>query len=212
MENKKAHAFVTGLWKENPVFAQLLGMCPTLAITNSVINGVSMGLATTFVMVASSFLVSLVRNGVPKQVRIATYVMIIATFVTVVDYIIKAVSVDISKALGPYVALIVVNCIILGRAEAFASRNKPWPSILDAAGSGFGFTLALICMGTIREVLGNGTFLGINLFGSHFQPWVIFVMPCGGFLVLAFLLLGVNVINERTKRHKLEQSKVGCHV
>ncbi len=187
--------FLKKLWEENPVFVQLLGMCPVLAVSNSVINSLSMGLATAFVLVCSSVLISLLRNHIPKQVRIATFIMIIATFVTVVEYIIQAISLDIHKALGAFVSLIVVNCIILGRAESFASKNTPGASLVDALGTGAGFTLAILAMGTIREVLGSGTLAGINLFGAGYQPWIIMILPGGGFFVLGGLLLAVNKIN-----------------
>ncbi|RMD87169.1 MAG: electron transport complex subunit E [Candidatus Dadabacteria bacterium] len=189
--------FIKGLWKENPVFVHLLGMCPVLAVSNSVINAVSMGLATTFVLVMSGILVSLLRNFIPKEVRIATFILIIATFVTMVDYIIQAISLDLYKALGAFISLIVVNCTILGRAEAFASKNPVIPSILDALGTGFGFTFAIFCMGAIREVLGNGSFAGIKLFGDSFEPWVVFVLPGGGFFVLGLLLLVYVAVNNK---------------
>jgi len=200
MSLRNTQIFASGLWKENPVLVQLLGMCPTLAVTNSVKNALGMGIATLFVLVASSLMVSLLRKAIPPQIRIAAYVMIIATFVTVVDYFIQAFSSDLHKALGAFISLIVVNCIILGRAEAFASRNTPGKSLLDALGSGTGFTLALFAMGTIRELMGNGSFLGYSVLGSQFEPWVIFVLPSGGFFTLAILLLLVNAINARIKK------------
>lgn len=196
-ENVSADDFVKGLWRENPVFVHLLGMCPVLAVSNSVVNAFSMGLATAFVVVMSSTLVSLLRRFIPKEVRIATYILIIATFVTVVDYVIQAISLDLYKALGAYIALIVVNCMILGRAESFASKNPVIPSILDALGTGIGFTFAIGCMGVIREILGNGTLLGIQLFGENFQPWVVLLLPGGGFFVLGVLLLVYTRIDNR---------------
>lgn len=196
----QASIFLNGLWKENPVFVQVLGMCPVLAVTNSVRNALAMGLSTMFVLVMSSTLVSLVRNIVPKQVRIATYILIISTFVTIVDYVIKAVSIPVYKALGPFIALIVVNCIILGRAEAFASKNSVLRSILDAAGMGLGFTFALLCLGSVREVLGAGSFLGVQLFGPNFEPWIIFLLPSGGFFTLGSWLLVFSLWKERKAR------------
>jgi len=193
---------LNGLWKENPVFVQVLGMCPTLAITNSVKNALAMGLSVVFVLVMSNALVAMVRKIVPKQVRIATYILIIATFVTMVEYIIKAMSIPLYKALGPFIALIVVNCIILGRAEAFASKNTVWKSILDGIGMGVGFTFALLCLGSVREVLGSGSFLGIQLFGPNFEPWVIFLLPSGGFLTLGTWLLLFGFLRERKARLK----------
>lgn len=195
--------FLKGLWKENPVFVQVLGMCPTLAVTNSVINAVVMGLATTFVLVMSSILVSSLRNVIPKQVRIATYILIIATFVTIADYIIPAVSVEVHKALGAFIALIVVNCIILGRAEGFASKNTVGKSILDALGMGLGFTFALLCLGVVREVLGNGTFAGFPVFGPAYEPWVVLVLPGGAFFVLGAWLMLFNWMAEVRKRRSV---------
>lgn len=195
-----ADNFLKGLWKENPVFVHLLGMCPVLAVSNSVINAISMGIATTFVLIMSSTLISLVRQYVPKQVRIATYIMIIATFVTVAEYIIQAISIEIHKSLGAFISLIVVNCIILSRAESFASRHKLLPSVLDAVGSGIGFIFAIFCMGAIREILGNGSFAGIPLFGPNFEPWIIMILPGGGFFVLGLLLLFFNWLTKRSKK------------
>jgi electron transport complex protein RnfE len=195
-----ADVFLKKLWEENPVFVQLLGMCPVLAVSNSVINALAMGLATTFVLICSSVLISLLRKHIPKQVRIATFIMIIATFVTLVEYIIQAISLDIHKALGAFISLIVVNCIILGRAESFASKNTPRASFIDALGTGTGFTLAILAMGSIREILGSGSFAGISLFGPGYQPWIIMILPGGGFFVLGALLLAVNKINQRRQR------------
>ncbi len=192
-------AFLKGLWRENPVFVQLLGMCPVLAVTNSVINSLVMGLATTFVLLMSNTLVSLLRHLIPKQVRIATYILIIATFVTVADYAIQAISLEVHKALGAFISLIVVNCMILGRAEAFASKNSLGKSVLDALGMGGGFTFAVLCLGVVREVLGNGTFAGISLFGPNFEPWIIMILPGGAFFVLSGWLLLFNWMRERMK-------------
>ena len=187
--------FLKGLWKENPVFVQVLGMCPVLAITNTVMNSIVMGLATTFVLVSSAVIVSATRSLIPKQVRIASYILIIATFVTMSDYIIKAVSLDAHRSLGPFISLIVVNCIILGRAEAFSSRNGIGASVMDALGMGAGFTLAILMLGVIRESLGSGTILGMPVFGASYEPWVIMILPGGAFFVLGFLLLGINRFN-----------------
>ncbi|HWP37971.1 MAG TPA: electron transport complex subunit RsxE [Gemmatimonadales bacterium] len=191
---------IRGIWRENPVLIQALGMCPTLAVTNSVANSLAMGLATLFVLVSSSFLVSSVRRLVPNEVRITTYVLIIATFVTIADMTLQAVVPTIHKALGAFVALIVVNCIILARQEAFASRHPVGRSVLDALGMGAGFTLALLLMGSVREVLGYGTFLGVPLFGPNFEPWVIFALPPGGFLTLGTILLFLSWIKRRRTR------------
>jgi len=184
--------FLKGLWKENPVFVQVLGMCPTLAVTNTAMNGLAMGLATTFVLLMSNILISSLRNVIPKQVRIASYLLIIATFVTMTDYAIQAISVDLSKALGAFISLIVVNCQILGRAEAFASKNTVGKSILDALGMGSGFIIALLCLGTVREILGNGSIFGIPVFPNSFQEWVIMILPPGGFFTLAMWLMLFN--------------------
>jgi Na+-translocating ferredoxin:NAD+ oxidoreductase subunit E len=176
-------------WRQNPTFVKILGMCPTLAVTNSVSNALAMGLATTFVLVVSNALISMVRSLIPKQIRIAAYIAIIATAVTMVDYLMKAISISIYKALGAFVALIVVNCIILERAESFAGKNSVGRSILDGLGSGLGFSVGLLCLGSVREVLGAGSFLGYPLFGKNFEPWVLFLLPAGGFITLAFWLM-----------------------
>ena len=181
--------FMEGIWKQNPVFVMVLGMCPTLAVTVSAVNAISMGLATTFVLIASCGLVSLMRNITPKEVRIAVYIVIIATFVTAVDYFIQAISLALYDALGAFIQLIVVNCIILGRAEAHAAKNPPLPAMVNAAGMGAGFTIGLLALGVVREILGNGTLFGLSLFGAGFQPWVIMVLPPGGFFVLGTWLL-----------------------
>jgi electron transport complex protein RnfE len=199
---QSADEFLKGLWKENPIFVSVLGMCPSLAVTNSVINALAMGLATTFVLIGSSMLVSLFRKIIAKQVRIIAYIVIIATFVTVIDFVLAAVFPEIHKALGAFIALIVVNCIILGRAEAFAAKNTPWMSVLDGAGMGMGFTFALLCIGVIRELLGNGSLFDIPLFGPHFEPWIIMILPPGGFLTLGFLLLIFNWYGQRKKELK----------
>ena len=178
-----------GVWKENPVLVQLLGLCPALAVTNTVANAIAMGLATFFVLLGSSILVSLLKNVIPSEVRISAYILIIATFVTMADMILAAVVPDIHKALGAFIALIVVNCMILGRQEAFASKRPVGRAILDAVGSGTGFIVALLMMGGIREILGNGTFLGRSLFGPDYEPWIIMILPPGGFFTLGFILL-----------------------
>ena len=201
--------FTEGLWRENPVFVMLLCMCPVLAVSNSGINALAMGLATTFVLVASGTLVSLMRNVIPKQARIATYIIIIATFVTIVDYLIQAISLDLYNALGAFIQLIVVNCMILGRAEAYASKQRITKTVVNALGMGTGFTFALLCLGVVREILGAGALFGFDLFGPRFEPWVIMILPAGGFIVLSFLLLGFNWINQRIGAAKAEAG--GCH-
>ncbi|MGC9451107.1 MAG: electron transport complex subunit RsxE [Oceanipulchritudo sp.] len=192
--------FTVGLWRENPVFVMLLGLCPVLAVTNTAMNALAMGLATTFVLLCSGVLVSLLRNFIPKQVRIASYIIIIATFVTIADYAIQAISLDLYRALGAFIQLIVVNCIILGRAEAYASKNPVRNAFVNALGMGVGFTFALLCLGVVREVLGSGSLFGIDLFGAGFQPWAVFVLPPGGFFVLSFWLFVFAVFRKRQER------------
>ncbi len=187
-----------GVWAENPVLVQMLGLCPTLAVTNSVANALAMGVATLAVLVASSFLVSSLKRLIPHEVRIATYVLIIATFVTLADMTLEALVPDVHKALGAFIALIVVNCIILGRAEAFAARTGPRRAVLDAVGMGVGFSLVLTAMGAVRELLGSGSLLGYRVFGAGFEPWVIMVLPPGGFLTLGLFLLGIAWRKERS--------------
>lgn len=194
--------FLKGFWKENPILVMLLGMCPTLAVTTSAINGLTMGLAVVFVLTGSSLIVSIVRNIIPKQVRIPTFVVIIATFVTMVDLFLKAYLLDLSKALGPFIPLIVVNCIILGRAEAFASKNKVWLSVVDALGVSFGFTVTLIILGGIREILGMKTFFGYSVLGKNFEPWIVMLLPPGAFITLGLMLGAKNSIDRRLKEKR----------
>jgi electron transport complex protein RnfE len=189
--------FIKGLWRENPVFVQVLGMCPVLAVTNTARNALAMGLATMFVLVMSNLVISAVRSWIPKQVRIATFILIIATFVTVVDYAIAAISLELYKALGAFISLIVVNCVILGRAEAFASKNSIGRSLLDGLGMGIGFVFALLCLGSVREIFGSGTLFGVQLFHDGFQNWVMMILPSGGFFTLAAWLLFFNWLKKR---------------
>lgn len=189
-----------GIGRENPVLVQLLGMCPTMAVTNVLANGLAMGLATTFVLVGSGLIVSLFRKYIAHEVRITSYVLIIATFVTLADMILAATFPDIRKALGPFIPLIVANCLLLGRAEAFAAKVPVKRAVADGFGMGMGFTLALALLSTIREVLGNGSILGHPLFGPRFQPWVFMMLPPGGFLALGIALLGVAWVMEIQKR------------
>lgn len=197
--------FLRGIWEENPVFVMLLGMCPVLAATNSAVNALAMGLATTFVLLCSNSLVSLLRNAIPRQVRIATYIIIIATFVTIVDYVIQAISLDLYNALGAFIQLIVVNCVILGRAEAYASKQSLTATIVNSLGMGSGFTLALLCLGAVREILGAGSLFGLSLFPDNFQPWVIMVLPPGGFFVLGGWLLLFSWLRQRRESRLLKQ-------
>lgn len=178
-----------GLARENPVFVQMLGLCPAMAVSNMLTNGLAMGIATTFVLAASSLMISMLRKYIATEVRITAYILTIATFVTVADLILAATFPVISEALGPFVPLIVVNCLILGRAEAFASKVRPVRALADALGMGAGFTLALSTLSAIRELLGNGSLFGVNVLGPAFEPWVVMVMPAGGFLTLGLVLL-----------------------
>ncbi len=196
-ERPTSEEFIKGLWKENPVFVQLLGLCPALAVTNSAINAIAMGAATTFVLCGSSVLVSSIRNIIPKQVRITTFIIVIATFVTVADFVLMALLPTVHKELGAFIALIVVNCLILGRQEAFASKNTVKLALFDAVGMGLGFTLALFCLGAVREILGNGSLFGLSLFGDNFEPWIVMILPPGGFIMLGLILLVFNVAEQR---------------
>lgn len=195
-----------GLWRDNPVFVQVLGMCPVLAVTNSAVNGVAMGLATLFVLTLSNGTIASLTGFIPKQVRIATYILIIATFVTVVDYLIQALSLDLHKALGAFISLIVVNCLILGRAEAFASKNTVTRALADGAGMGVGFAFGLSCLGAVRELLGNGSLFGVAVFPESLQPWVVMILPPGGFFTLAGWLVVFNAVKaRRPQRTALER-------
>jgi electron transport complex protein RnfE len=194
--------FAKGLWDENPVFRQLLGLCPTLAVTNAVINGLAMGLATTFVLICSSLVVSSIKKVIPNQVRIASYIVIIASFVTIADQFMAAYFYSISKVLGPYIPLIVVNCIILGRQEAFSSKNSVGRSLIDALGMSAGFILALLILSSIREILGAGTFLGHQVLGSWFKPWIIMILPAGAFITLGILLAIALLIERKTQQRR----------
>ena len=194
--------FIKGLWKENPVFVQVLGMCPVLAVSNTALNALAMGLATLFVLVMSNIVVSSLRSFIPKEVRIATYILIIATFVTVVDYAIQAISLDLYKALGAFISLIVVNCLILGRAEAFASKNTVVRSALDGLGMGIGFVVALFSLGAVREIMGSGSLFDVQLFHDGFQDWVVMILPSGGFFTLAGWLLLFNWLKQRKEKRE----------
>ena len=189
--------FSKGIWRDNPVFVQVLGMCPMLAVTNSAINAVAMGGATLFVLVGSSLLVSLFKNWIPKQVRISCFIIIIATFVTIADYTLLALVPTVHKELGAFIPLIVANCMILGRQEAFASKSTPRLAVMDALGMSSGFMLALFSLGAVREIFGTGTLFGIELFGPAWEPWVIMILPPGGFLTLGLILLVFNWMAQR---------------
>ena len=196
-----------GIWRDNPVLMQTLGLCSALAVTNAVANSLAMGLSTTFVLAGSSILVSACRRYIPSQVRISTYILIIATFVTVADMALEALVPDIHRALGPYIALMVTNCIVLGRQEAFASKQPVGRSILDALGNGTGFTLALLAMGIPRELLGSGSVLGYRVMGPSFEPWVIMILPPGGFLMIGLLLVAIAWRDQRIKRRQHQATR-----
>lgn len=200
--DKKKNPFINGLLYENPTFVQLLGMCPTLATTTSVKNGVGMGLSATAVLILSNMLISLLRKIIPEKVRIAAYIVIIAAFVTIVEMCLNAYLPDIAGQLGIFIPLIVVNCIILARAEAFASKNGILPSMLDGAGMGLGFTAALTLISAVREFLGAGTILGIKIYGDTITPMAIFSMPPGGFITLGCLIALINFIVAKRKAGK----------
>ena len=204
--------FIKGLWKDNPVFVQVLGMCPVLAVTNTARNALAMGLATMFVLLMSNIVISSLRRFIPKQVRIATFILVIATFVTVVDYLIMAISLELHKALGAFISLIVVNCLILGRAEAFASKNTIGRSIMDGLGMGVGFVFALLCLGAVREILGSGELFGVQLFHDRFQDWVVMILPSGGFFTLAGWLLFFNWMKKRREALRLAALAQGKEV
>jgi len=190
--------FTNGLLKENPTFVIVLGTCPTLAVTTAAINGIGMGAATTFVLVFSNLFIALLKNLIPDKVRIAAFIVVIATFVTIVDLVMKAYTPDLYKALGIFIPLIVVNCIILGRAEAFAQKNKLLPAVLDGLGMGLGFTLAITLMGSIRELLGNGSIFNYRLLGENASTILIFILPPGAFITYGLLIAGMNRIKMKT--------------
>ncbi len=192
--------FVRGLWRDNPVFVQVLGMCPMLAVTNSAINAIAMGLATFFVLVGSSLLVSSLRRWIPKQIRISCYIIIIATFVTVTDFTLQALVPKIHKELGAFIPLIVANCMILGRQEAFAAKHSVRLAVVDAVGMASGFMFALFTLGAVREILGEGALFGVSLFGPDFEPWIIMILPPGGFITLGLILLFFSWVKERKEQ------------
>ncbi|MCC0631941.1 MULTISPECIES: electron transport complex subunit RsxE [unclassified Clostridioides] len=192
-----AKVFKNGLIDENPTFVQVIGMCPTLAVTTSAINGIGMGLSTAAVLICANLVISLIRKITPDKIRIPIFVVIIATFVTIVGMVLKAYVPALDKALGIYIPLIVVNCLILARAESFAFKTGPLASIVDGVGQGLGFTVALTIIGAVRELLGNGSLFGMTLFGASFQPVLIFILPPGAFLTLGFLFAGFNKLRSK---------------
>lgn len=196
--------FRDGLLDQNPIFVQLLGMCSTLAISTSVVNGLGMGVSVTFVLILSNLFISILRNFIPAKIRIASYIVIIAGFVTVVDMLLQAYVPSLAESLGLFIPLIVVNCIILARAESFASKNKPIPSVLDGVAMGLGFTVALVIISAIREVFGSGTLLGYQVLPDSYSPAVLVISPVGGFLILGALIALVQWLRTRKKKHKKE--------
>lgn len=188
---------VKGIVKDNPIFVLVLGMCPTLAVSTSVKNGLGMGMAATFVLICSNIIISLIKGVTPPKIRIPVYIVVIAAFVTIIDMAMAAYAAELHKSLGLFIPLIVVNCIILGRAEAFASKNNALNSLADAVGMGAGFTLALVVVATIREVLGNGTWLDIRVLPKAYDPMLIAILAPGAFITLGFLMALINMIKGR---------------
>ena len=206
-EKKKGNLYelTKGIIKENPVLVTLLGMCPTLAVTTMASNGIGMGLATTFVLICSNLAISLLKNVIPKAVRLPCFIVIIASFVTLIEFLMKGYLPELYSSLGLFLSLITVNCIILGRAEAFASKNNPLKSVLDGLGMGIGFTLALFLMGSIREIFGAGTWFGIDL---HLPTTMsVFIMPAGGFFVLGVIIAVVNKLANKKAPQVCKLSK-----
>jgi len=208
------NVFSKGIIRENPVLRLLLGFCPVLAVTTTAVNGVGMGLATLFVLFWSNIVISLISSFIPDKVRIPCFIVVIATFVTIVDLLIRAFFPELNKSLGIFIPLIVVNCIILGRAEAFASKNGLFYSILDALGMGLGFTLALVILSSIREILGNWSIFGISIFSDAIPPVLLFVLPPGAFLTLGLMIATVVAIEKRGKVANggtRNERDLGCH-
>ncbi len=194
-----SHIFRKGLWRENAVFRLLLGLCPALAVTTSAENGLGMGLATTFVLVCSNLVISALRKIIPPRVRIPSFIVVIASFVTVVQLCMEAYFYDLYKALGIFIPLIVVNCLILGRAEAYASRNRLVPAVVDGLGMGFGFSLSLFVLGAVRELFGSGTLMGYSVFGLGYEPLLLMILPPGAFIAMGLLLAGMNRFDARSR-------------
>ncbi len=208
MKSKNLGIFTNGIIKENPVLRLVLGTCPTLAVTTAAINGIGMGVAATIVLVCSNIVISLLRNFIPDKVRIPAFITIIAGFVSVVQMLVKAFAPSIDKSLGIFLPLIVVNCIILARAEMFASKNSVLPSALDGLGMGVGFTATLTLMGSIRELLGAGTIFGITVTANHIDPMIIFLLPPGGFFVFGMLVAASNALAKKQGKKPVEH--LGC--
>lgn len=197
MAKSKIGIVINGIIKENPVLVLLLGLCPTLGTSTSAINGMSMGLATTAVLIFSNIIISMIKKAIPDKVRIPAFIMVIASLVTVVQMLMEAYVPDIYKVLGLYIPLIVVNCIVLGRAESFASKNSVIDSACDGLGSGLGFTLALTILGVIREILGNGTVFNLTIVPEFWQPALIYILPPGGFMTIACVIAYQNYLKQK---------------
>ena len=200
--------FKNGIIKDNPIFVQLIGMCSVLAVSSSVTSSLAMGAAVTAVLVGSNFVVSALRKVIPSKIRIPAFIVVIATFVTIIEMFLHAYAQPIYKSLGIFLPLIVVNCAILARAEAFAYKNRVIPSIIDGLGTGIGFTLGITALGIVREILGAGTFMGKTLFGEAFQPAGIFVMPPGAFIVLGILIALFNVVRNRKPKQEMYKAEM----
>ncbi len=200
--------FKNGIIKDNPIFVQLIGMCSVLAVSSSVTSSLAMGAAVTVVLVGSNLVVSVLRKVIPSKIRIPAFIVIIATFVTIIEMFLHAYAQPIYKSLGIFLPLIVVNCAILARAEAFAYKNGVLPSIIDGLGTGLGYTIAITVLGTVREILGAGTFMGKSLFGKGFQPAGIFVMPPGAFIVLGILIALFNVVKNRKPKQEMYKAEM----
>ena len=211
MKNKYIERLYNGIIKENPTLVLMLGMCPTLAVSTRAMNGIGMGLSTTAVLILSNLVISLVRKIIPDQVRLPSYIVIVASLVTVTELLIEAYLPSVYSALGIYIPLIVVNCIILGRAEAYANKNPPMLAVMDGIGMGLGFTIALTLAGLVREILGNGTAFGLQILPSSVEPIGIFIQPPGAFLVIALFIAIMNALEIKTRQKQLVESECdGC--
>ena len=205
-QNRKSLSSVGGVITENPTFRLVLGTCPTMAVTTSAINGVGMGAAATFVLIGSNVVISLLRNFIPDKIRIPAFIVVICTFVTMVQMLMQAFVQELYASLGMFIPLIVVNCIILARAEAFASKNPVLPSAVDGLGMGLGFTIAITLMGAIRELIGSGTVFGISVFGASYEPMLLLVLPAGGFLVFGLMLASINIITGKFEARRAQKA------
>lgn len=209
MEQKRQSlksVFLGGVITENPTFRLVLGTCPTMAVTTSAINGVGMGAAATFVLIGSNVVISLLRNFIPDKIRIPAFIVVICTFVTMVQMFMQAFNKELYGSLGMFIPLIVVNCIILARAEAFASKNPVLPSAVDGLGMGLGFTIAITVMGAIRELIGSGTVFGRQVFGASYEPMLLLVLPTGGFLVFGLMLASINIITGKFEARRAKKA------